>query len=83
MSGAQTARLVQGFLSATARPRCGNCRLSHEDIADRMPPFDTRVWRCTRGGFTVTAGAICNKHEPDTFKGAAARAATVDEASQQ
>ena len=83
MSGANTARLVQGFLSATARPRCGNCKHGHEQIAERSPPFDTRTWRCRRGGFTVTAGAICNKHEPDRFKGAAPPAATVDEASQQ
>lgn len=65
MSGADNARRVQGFMSATARPRCGNCRLSHEQIAERMPPFDTRTWRCTRGGFTVTAGAICDRHEFD------------------
>lgn len=69
MSSAETARRVQGFMSATARPRCGNCKFAHEDIADRSPPFDTRTWRCRRGGFTVTAGAICNKHEPDRFRG--------------
>lgn len=72
MSSADTARKVQGFLSATARPRCGNCRHAHEDIADRMPPYDTRTWRCRRGGFTVSAGAICDRWERDGVRAAAA-----------
>lgn len=67
MSTADNARRIQGFLTATARPRCGNCKHGHEQIAERMPPYDTRTWRCKRGGFTVTAGAICDRHEPDAM----------------
>lgn len=78
MSTADTARQVQGFLSATSRPRCGNCKHGKETIAERMPPFDTRSWRCIRGGFSVTAGAICAKHEPDFQTGQTTKAAAPD-----
>lgn len=73
MSTADTARTVQGYQSATTRSRCGNCKHGHEQISERMPPYDTRTWRCKRGGFTVTAGAICGRYEAESAAAAAAK----------
>jgi hypothetical protein len=61
-----------GVQVASARPACRNCKHGREEIADRSPPFDTRSWKCKKGGFRTTAMATCNEHQPE---GAAATAA--------
>jgi hypothetical protein len=55
-----------GFQFATLRPACKNCKHGHEEIAERMPPYDTRSWKCKKGGFRTTAMATCNEHTPES-----------------
>lgn len=59
---ANIARKTQGFVPANGRPACSNCQHGVESREDRMPPYDTQSWRCTLGGFRVTAKAICNSY---------------------
>jgi hypothetical protein len=62
-----------GFQSATFRPSCRNCKHGHEEIAERMPPYDTRSWKCKKGGFRTTAMATCNEHQPEGAVACAAK----------
>jgi hypothetical protein len=61
------------FQSATVRPACRNCKHGHEEIAERMPPYDTRSWKCKKGGFRTTAMATCNEHQPEAAAACAAK----------
>lgn len=64
MSGIIVSKAAQHFVPANQRPACKNCKFGSEQRADRMPPYDTATWRCTKGGFYVTALSICNDHIP-------------------
>lgn len=57
------AKLSMGFKHASEREACRNCRHVKEEREDRMPPYDTVRWRCKKGGFMVTAAAVCKEHE--------------------
>lgn len=50
-----------GFRSASQRRACKNCinglRMPSPDV-----PTDV-TWRCEKGGFLVSAMAVCNQHE--------------------
>jgi hypothetical protein len=69
----QTTKLSMGFQSAGSRPACRNCRHGQEEIAERMPPYDTSSWKCKKGGFRATAMAVCNEHEPESAAALAAK----------
>lgn len=60
MSTAQTAMRLQGFIDANARPNCNNCR--HMSLRDNPNSSAAWLW-CGRGGFTVRAHAVCERHE--------------------
>lgn len=62
-----------GVQLASLRPACRNCKHGKEEIADRMPPYDTRSWKCKKGGFRTTAMAVCNEHEPESVAARAAK----------
>lgn len=64
MSNITVSKAAQGFVQASARPSCCNCKHGDQQFSGRMPPYDTSSWRCKKGGFYVTARAICNAHEP-------------------
>ncbi|QPF74205.1 hypothetical protein G8A07_15625 [Roseateles sp. DAIF2] len=74
MSSIEVAKSAAGFLTATERPRCGNCKHHSMQYVDRMPPYDRAGMRCKRGGFAVSAYAICNGHEPERLGGQGAPA---------
>lgn len=61
---AAEAKAAQRWVGPNARPKCGNCLHGDEDRADRMPPFDSIVWRCRLGCFVTAANAVCGKHTP-------------------
>lgn len=65
-----TTQLGMGYQSANQRPACRNCFHGSEQYADRMPPFNTKTWRCKKGGFNTTAMAICAQHHPVNQGGA-------------
>jgi hypothetical protein len=65
-----TTQLAMGFQSANSRPACRNCIHGDESYADRMPPYNTKTWRCSKGGFGTTAMAICKQHQPKNKGGA-------------
>lgn len=64
MSSIIVSKAAQGFVAANARPSCCNCYHGDQQFNDRMPPYDTAGWRCKKGGFYVTARAVCNQHQP-------------------
>ncbi len=64
MSSITNAKAVMGYVAASKRQACRNCHHGDECRADRMPPYDSVMWRCKLGGFVTSAGAICIKHEP-------------------
>lgn len=69
----ETTKLRMGFQSAGFRSACRNCIHGHEEIADRMPPYDTRSWKCKKGGFRTTAMAVCKDHEAESAAATAAK----------
>ena len=58
------AKQRQQFVRAGERANCSGCRHSKLSIAERTPDGSMSGWRCTKGGFFVTAFAICSEHEP-------------------
>jgi hypothetical protein len=72
-SKSTTAKVAVGYLPAAAR--CKNCSHAYEEIADRMPPYDTRTWRCKKGGFAISPLAICNYHQRESSAAIAAKQA--------
>jgi hypothetical protein len=62
-----------GFQLAGLRPACRNCKHGNEEIAERAPPFDTRSWKCKKGGFRTTAMAVCKEHVPESAAAVAAK----------
>lgn len=62
MSGIIVSKAAQRFVPANQRHACKSCNFGSEQRADRMPPYDTVTWRCTKGGFYVTAMSICNDY---------------------
>lgn len=65
-----SAKLVMDYTPANSRPACRNCFHGDEQFADRMPPYNTKTWRCKKGGFGTTAMAVCTLHQP-VIKGGA------------
>jgi len=63
MSTIKVAMSLQGFVAANKRPACRNCISGDEQRADRSPPFDTVSWYCRKGGFYVTAQAVCKQYQ--------------------
>lgn len=64
------AKELMGYQNANQRPRCSNCHYSQQ--AERTGAYnDVWPWRCTKGGFGVTAQAVCNEHQPYRKGGAA------------
>lgn len=66
------------FKGASLREACRNCKHGHEEIAERMPPYDTRSWKCKKGGFRTTAMAVCAEHQPESAAALAARTNAAD-----
>ncbi len=58
------AKQRQQFVRSSDRAGCSNCRHGKESVVERMPPWDKSSWRCMKGGFFVTAFAICGEHDP-------------------
>jgi hypothetical protein len=56
-------KAAAGYLEATKRDRCGNCRHIEQTYVDRSPPWDRAGWACRLNDFPVTVGAICNAFE--------------------
>jgi len=65
MSTIHAAKAGMQFQTASQRPRCGNCRHHTMEYVERMPPYDRAGVRCKKGGFLVSAYAICAQHEPE------------------
>lgn len=64
-------KAAMGYLNANQRPCCRNC--SHGEQAPRSGAYnDVYPWRCTLGGFGVTAQAVCKEHNAPERKGATA-----------
>ncbi|MBB5204413.1 hypothetical protein HNQ51_001727 [Inhella inkyongensis] len=63
MSGIAAAKAGMGYQAATERPRCANCLYSAQEYVDRMPPYDRSGLRCRRGGYLVTAYAVCSQYQ--------------------
>lgn len=59
-----STQLAMDYKPANARPACRNCYHGDESFADRMPPYNTKTWRCKKGSFGTTAMAICAQHQP-------------------
>jgi len=74
VSSIQAAKAGMGFLTATERPRCGNCRQHEMQYVDRMPPYDRAGMRCKKGGFGVSAYAVCSQHVSESLPAAGVRA---------
>lgn len=62
MGTIDAVKASMGFRTAMLRPACRNCQHGKEEREDRMPPYDTAYWKCKKGGFRVSAGAVCNEH---------------------
>lgn len=52
-------RRQQGFMKATQRPRCGNCKHERGAYNAQSPG------QCGLGGFVITQGAICDRWQPN------------------
>ncbi len=50
------------YQHANQRPACNNCKHA-EQAAQTRAYNDQWPWRCTKGGFGVTAQAVCSEHE--------------------
>lgn len=72
MGSIQSRQAAMAFRNAGARPACRNCKHGQQVYVERMPPYDRAGWECTKGGFKVSAMAICDKHELKGQKGGAA-----------
>lgn len=59
------AKMAQGFQPALARPRCMNCH-------NRSTAPVNGGYQCMKGGFFVTAWAVCNAHQYAAGAGPAA-----------
>lgn len=58
------AKQRQQFVRAGDRANCSGCRHSKLSIAERTPDGSVSGWRCMKGGFLVTAFAVCGEHQP-------------------
>lgn len=59
MSSVANAMAAQGYVPASQRAACANCLHGAENTDALMPR-----WWCQRGGFRVTAMAVCVQHAP-------------------
>lgn len=73
MTSKATAKGAMGYQPAA--DRCKNCKHANEEIADRMPPYDTRSWKCRKGGFSISPLAICKEYQRETAAAVAAKQA--------
>lgn len=64
MGSIQTAMSAMGYQSAQQRPGCGNCYHGKARSADRALSSASTGVRCSKGGFLVSAFAICAQHQP-------------------
>lgn len=69
-SKSSQAKLAMGYHLAG---RSKNRKHAHEEIADRMPPYDTRSWKCRKGGFPISPLAICDQYERESAAAVAAK----------
>ena len=65
-----TKKASMGFMNANHRPCCRNCAHS-EQVKPSYAYNDVYPWRCQKGGFGVTANAVCKEHAPARKGGAA------------
>jgi len=49
-----------GYMTASKRPMCSNCKHVDEDWADRFPK-DICTWSCKKGDFKTSANALCKE----------------------
>ena len=63
-------KAAMGYQNANQRPSCGNCTHS-EQVKPSYAYNDVYPWRCHKGGFGVTAKAVCQEHQPARKGGAA------------
>lgn len=68
-----SVRAAIGYQTASQRPACRDCMHGHEEIADRMPPYDTRTWHCRKHDLPTSALAICNDHSRESAAATAAK----------
>ena len=61
MSSIAVVKATQGFMPANQRPACRNCKHGNEQSQDRSDKFSLS---CKKGGFYVTALAVCDEHQP-------------------
>jgi hypothetical protein len=57
------AKAAQQFVPVDGRPGCGNCEFRSKYISSDFAPAQ-RSLQCMKGGFFVSALAICSEHEP-------------------
>ena len=63
------AKMAMGYQTAMQRPCCRNCAHS-EQVKPSYAYNDVYPWRCQKGGFGVTANAVCKEHQPARKGGA-------------
>lgn len=60
MGTIQGAKLGMGFRTASSRRACKNCEYGKRLDSGRNPV--EVEWNCEKGGFFVTAMAVCQQH---------------------
>lgn len=78
---AATVKAAIGYQTPTKRAACRNCTHGHEEIADRMPPYDTRSWHCRKHRIQISAQAICNDHQRESAAATAAKQGSAHQLS--
>jgi hypothetical protein len=63
-----SVKLEAGYLKATERDRCGNCKHCQMQYVDRAPPWDTSWLKCVKHDFRIAAGSICDGYEADRVR---------------
>ncbi|HRL98086.1 MAG TPA: hypothetical protein PLE22_01430 [Acidovorax sp.] len=59
----ENKKAAMGYQNANQRPRCSNC-VHSQQVVPSGAYNDVYPWRCSKGGFGVTAQAVCNQHQP-------------------
>lgn len=65
MGTIKSVKSSMGYTPARERTdTCIGCAHVEETIPERMPPFDTPILTCSKGGFHTSKMAVCRQHEP-------------------
>lgn len=69
MGTIKSVKSSMGFIAARDREdTCAGCAHVEVDHQDRMPPYDTAILTCTKGGFHTSKMAVCRDHQPKSVR---------------